>query len=326
MQYSDTNSLNSFLAWWGELIWPPFPPQQEVGALPEGAVVEPARSETPPPLADAITVASLNPAVTDGMPGPGRKLPWALAGASLVGRQHIDGNVPCQDTSGWRRIAGGEAVAAVVADGAGSVRFARQGSRCAAAAVMRVLATLVRAPEDEAAVRAMLLAAVWAAREDLEGLAKARGAALGDFATTLSVCLFTPERVGIAQIGDSVVVLRDRANLSLPLSPDKFEYLNQTCFVTCDDFSTRLKIHVTEGPVGDVALLTDGLADITLRRQGSSYLPQAAFYDPVFKWNRERNSKGPLRRRQLNDFLLTHASPRTGDDISLVLVSNHDYI
>lgn len=169
-------------------------------------------------------------------------------------------------------------------------------------------------PAAEAAIRR----AFGEARTALEREAAGRGGALRDLATTLLVCLATPEWIAAGQIGDGAVVLGEGDGAWRTLTkPASGEYLNETVFVTSDDALDRAQIATHKGPVRELAVFSDGLQMLALKLADTA--PHAPFFRPLFNWLSKANDPFAAGR---DLHVLLHSprvTDRTDDDLSLCL-------
>ena len=200
---------------------------------------------------------------------------WQLAHASHRGESHAEGE-PGGDAA--LTLIEGEAVALVVSDGAGSAMFPHLGSREAVRAFAESVQRLVwdGATVHDAGVPAMVAARVHRAVVDH---------ALGwecfprDLACTLVGAVLTPQGGWALQLGDGACVVRCQGQYHTMLEPDHGEFINQTCFLTDDDWDQRLRWTPVPADVDAVYLVTDGLQDLVL--QYPDRKPHPVFFDRV---------------------------------------------
>jgi len=212
-----------------------------------------------------------------------------VIGASAIGTSHRQSGGQCEDAHAYRQRADGTLVLAV-ADGAGSAAWAAAGAACAVAAAVAAADRALDAqplPATEAAWQDLLAAAPAAARAALEQLAAespapAPARPLAAWATTLVLAVVTTRWVAAVQVGDGAVVVQDGlGGLQAALRPARGEYLNETVFLTADDYQARAQYAVL-APVAlrGVALLTDGLQMLALNLAAGT--PHAPFFTPLF--------------------------------------------
>jgi len=216
-----------------------------------------------------------------------------IVGASKRGRAHAheglfrddDFELVLAEPGGWHIVA--------VADGAGSARYSREGSKWAVDYVRRELpvamATKVSPRMNDIlekyeadqhgctrAVRlilyeAMVRVAFDAARE-IEGKARNRGDDLGDYSTTLIMCAV--RRIGDGwfissfSVGDGGAALLDipGGTVKVLTTPDAGDYAGQTRFLRTSEFADNERsldrIHFAIRPsFTSLTLMTDGISD-----------------------------------------------------------------
>ena len=230
---------------------------------------------------------------------------WKVIGASVPGSSHIAAGTGCEDAADWAVRAGVTCLA--VADGAGSRPLAHEGARAAVARVLSRVDVPVGDPAD------WLADALDDARAALEELAKSSGTDVDQYATTLAVAVLTAEAVGIAQIGDTIAVVGQGGEFQAVDPAPRFEYANETVFLTAPGAvaTARIVVHPADG-VDEVFLSTDGLRlkitdDLAL---GTPYQP---FFADVAAYVRSPAADPDAIR----EFLL-NLDDQTGDDKTLV--------
>jgi hypothetical protein len=251
----------------------------------------------------------------------GRRLAvsWTWASARCQGTSHQRDATPCQDTV--RCIVSGapdEILIAVGSDGAGSARFAGQGS----ALVVRSISENARSYfSTNAALPSDDEAWLWLdiTRDRIGNAASARSRELRDFAATLVAVFATETETLVMHVGDGAAVLRVDGNWTVPSWPANGEYASTTFFVT-DEPAPQLRITRLTGPADSVAVFSDGLERLALKfDDNSAYAP---FFDGIFRPVMASAAKG--RDRELSAALGRYldsaaVNERTDDDKSLIL-------
>jgi hypothetical protein len=246
-----------------------------------------------------------------------RETGWRVVAASVAGASHEADGTPCQDAFAYRLLPGDVALA-VVADGAGSAEAAEIGARLAVETALEALAVELceSIVEDRAAA---IRAAFLEARETIAHRAADDGRPLAAYATTLTCLVAWREGAIIGRVGDGFAVVADVEDglRALPPSrPDRGEYANETVFLTGPDGDDRLEIAELEGPIGGVAVSTDGLLRLAIEL--ASYRPHARFFRPLFAFARQTDPE--TADGQLAAFLASdRVRARTDDDATLVL-------
>jgi len=243
---------------------------------------------------------------------------WRVFAVSVQGSAHERRGMPCQDANKYERLSH-EVLISAVADGAGSARYAQQGSQLAVQAFLEFLRSqplesLITAGIDD--WRALAMRAMQAVQNRLVDQAKSSDATVADFATTLIGVVVTPQAVVTAQIGDGAVVLEDTHGQLHLLSHMRFgEYLNETVFLTSKNALQHARFERWEGEVAHLAIFTDGLELLALQLPDAK--PHPRFFQPLFRFV----DSDEATVEQLEAFLRSErVRTRTDDDLTLVLV------
>ncbi len=214
---------------------------------------------------------------------------WRIYAASATGTSHLDKGIACQDAFAYR--AQGDALVAVVCDGAGSAARSDEGARLIADTAVQALADAgpglpALAEAEEATVRAAVEAAVAAARARVEQAAQAAGAELSSFAATLVGYLGDAGGGWFFHIGDGIGVAEaDEDGAAAAISaPENGEYANETYFVTGSAWRERLRLQAAPWPAQRLALMSDGAMPFAMAKGNAGlYRP---FIEPVCRYLR----------------------------------------
>jgi hypothetical protein len=226
---------------------------------------------------------------------------WRVLGGSVAGFLHVEHGLGCDDAHGWRVEA--ERMVLAVADGAGS----RTGTSAIGAHVA-VASVLDGAGEacalEQRFARALAAVEAEAARLELEP---------SRLATTLCVAVLEPGRASVGQIGDGIAVIETEAGIEAVARAERFEYANETVFLTSRDALAHLSAHETEAELLAVALSTDGL-----RYKILDDLATGRPYEPFFaqSWAYARTAGATSASI---DRFLDGVDDQTGDDKTLLL-------
>ncbi len=214
---------------------------------------------------------------------------WKIIACSVPGTSHIAAGIPCQDACEYRALDDGIVIGAL-ADGAGSARYARQGSSIAVRAAVEYLAGRLSCdkPQEAESCRAILHDCIFHVRKILEKEAQAINPDEGsvnhvnDLATTLiAFCLVEPFFAAV-QIGDGAIVCRKNSDALLVIcAPERCEYLNETSFMTSDDFDQHCHFAIeSSSDLNALSLFSDGLQMLALVYRDNS--PHGPFFNPLF--------------------------------------------
>ena len=148
-------------------------------------------------------------------------------------------------------------------------------------------------------------------------MAEAAGAAMRDYATTLTIVVATDAAFVAAQIGDGIVAAEDSdAELFVAATPQRGEYANEVALLTAPDAVERIALAIFPVGVRSFAVTTDGLLRLAVRLP--SHAPHAPFFRPLFAFLAE--SAPDEAEAELAAFLASErVTRRTDDDTTLVL-------
>jgi len=212
---------------------------------------------------------------------------WRVFAASAVGSSHREDGRPCQDAFAFR--AQGETLVAAVCDGAGSCELSHFGARVLSESVVRWLAA--RAKEQildpgttQDGFRTLVESAIAEARAELEAMAKSAGKELAAYASTLVGVVAWPSRGHFFHVGDGYAVARPCAPEvgDVVSRPENGEYVNETYFVTGNEWRQHLRIACFDQAIATLVLMSDGAAPFAMAR-GHQALHRP-FIDPVQRY------------------------------------------
>ena len=229
---------------------------------------------------------------------------WRIMRASVQGTSHAKTGQPCQDSSSVGENAPDGILVAAVADGAGSASLSDIGSSIAARTATQTAVRLARlhvSPFYEGVIKKVMESAVSAARAALKAEARRQERPLRDFATTLIVAICAPDMTAVAQIGDgATVTVAEVEGYELFITPQRGEYVNQTNFITSDNWRNTLDVRAQRGvrqPSGDV----HGWHSIPRAERGIQQRAACAFLRPAVSLGGEAGRR-TSRRRQSEGF------------------------
>lgn len=167
---------------------------------------------------------------------------WIIVGASVIGRGHIESNMPCQDSNSYASLGNGWGIA-ITSDGAGSAKHSHVGSKIVVTRAKSYFEQLIISsswyknnilPDDITWSKAAFKA-LKAVRDDMQKFAEEKQAKLESFAATVIVVVHTPMGLLVAHIGDGRAGYQDKSGTWHSLiTPHKGEEANQTIFITSD--------------------------------------------------------------------------------------------
>jgi serine/threonine protein phosphatase PrpC len=276
---------------------------------------------------------------------------WKIVGASVAGTSHLKLGQKCDDAHDYWQDDDGSLLL-VVADGAGSARYAEKGARAAVKSVIEANKDILQARNELVSeeqwkgaleqilvrVRAhlellpILLPKVLKRNEAAEDRVEESSdeqsekeeqkseqevLSLHDFATTLLLAFVTPQGGAAAQIGDGAIVIhQENGELALLMKPEHGEYLNQTTFITDRDYLEQVQYALIPEVSGikGIALMTDGLENLAL--DFVSKKAHAPFFVPLFRFA----GSSEATQEELSEFLSSErVCKQTDDDKTLLM-------
>ena len=235
---------------------------------------------------------------------------WRCFSASVIGSGHISNGTPCQDAH-CVSITDLKFVCAI-SDGAGSAKFSQIGSKTAVNAAIVELTELTAEPD-----RQEILQVVNATKAAVEYAANQHEVSPSELACTLILIWATANCIVVGQIGDGAVVASIDGKIEAVSRPQNGEYLNQTTFLTSDNYDSNLVVTSRYGTIQSVAGFTDGIELVALK------LPEAEPFEPFFQSLFDFvqvESNEIVGTKRLEDFLLSdRLRERTDDDLTLTL-------
>lgn len=245
---------------------------------------------------------------------------WHTATAVVTGVRHRRNQAGCQDVL-RTAVVDRKWLLVALADGAGSAPLGGLGADLATRAVLGAMAGHCadrNGRTQSAAAETAIRKAFAGARGALEREVTGRGGALRDLATTLLVCLATPEWLVAGQVGDGAVVFGGgQGGWRTLTQPASGEYLNETVFLTSEDALDRAQVATHEGPARELAVFSDGLQMLALKLADAA--PHEPFFRPLFNWL-SKTSDPFIAGRELEELLRSpRVTDRTDDDLSLCL-------
>jgi hypothetical protein len=248
---------------------------------------------------------------------------WKTIGQSVAGTSHITSAKGCEDATTYTSVQYREEEALICAcsDGAGSALYAAVASAYATREVISLATAMLQSNDEwqEADIFAML-------ENIYDGLATEaanREAALEEFSCTLLGCIITPSRSAFFQVGDGAIVRNDGTDFYTPVWwPYNGEYQNTTAFLTDDSTLNNVNILITEEPVTEVAIFTDGLQMLALNTETRT--AHQPFFTDLFRYLRMASDEEKINvlNRKLAEYLDSkNINDRTDDDKTLLLAT-----
>lgn len=262
---------------------------------------------------------------------------WQVYGASSIGKSHIDSNLPNQDSIYLQKTEHG--MVAVVCDGAGSAKFSQAGAAFFSQSIGKMLLSLGVSRSvsssgiafDLVQVKQQIIEQLSQIRLDLQSQLTAESS-LRDYHTTFTgLLIHSNHQALLVQIGDSPLITSQFVvrhphidyftNLQVYGDDSKNEYVNETHFITQDNWQSFLRVEPIDlSQVDCLALMSDGCADLVF--EGASVTPK--IYRPFFGnllFNLTQSQSSQQGSAIIEQALGNPATYRlTGDDKSLVVL------
>lgn len=262
---------------------------------------------------------------------------WQVYGASSIGKSHIDSNLPNQDSIYLQKTQDG--MVAVVCDGAGSAKFSQAGAAFFSQSIGKMLLSLGVSRSvsisgialDLGQLTQQIIEQLSQIRLDLQSQLPAESS-LRDYHTTFTgLLIHSNHQALLVQIGDSPLITSQFVvrhphidyftNLQVYGDDSKNEYVNETHFITQDNWQSFLRVELIDlSQVDCLALMSDGCADLVF--EGASVTPK--IYRPFFGnllFNLTQSQSSQQGSAIIEQALGNPATYRlTGDDKSLVVL------
>lgn len=264
---------------------------------------------------------------------------WQVYGASSIGKSHIDSNLPNQDSIYLQKTQDG--LVAVVCDGAGSAKFSQAGAAFFSQSIGKMLLSLGVSQSVSVSHRGIAFDLVQVKQQIIEQLSQIRldlqsqlpaESSLRDYHTTFTgLLIHANHQALLVQIGDSPLITSQFVvrhphidyftNLQVYGDDSKNEYVNETHFITQDNWQSFLRVvPIDLSQVDCLALMSDGCADLVF--EGASLTPK--IYRPFFGnllFNLTQSQSSQQGSAIIEQALGNPATYRlTGDDKSLVVL------
>lgn len=262
---------------------------------------------------------------------------WQVYGASSIGKSHIDSNLPNQDSIYLQKTQDG--LVAVVCDGAGSAKFSQAGAAFFSQSIAQMLLSLGVGLSvshsgialDLGRLTQQIIEQLSQIRLDLQSQLPAESS-LRDYHTTFTgLLIHSNHQALLVKIGDSPLITSQFVvrhphidyftNLQVYGDDSKNEYVNETHFITQDNWQSFLRVEPIDlSQVDCLALMSDGCADLVF--EGASVTPK--IYRPFFGnllFNLTQSQSAQQGSAIIEQALGNTATYRlTGDDKSLVVL------
>ncbi len=250
---------------------------------------------------------------------------WRYVRASVIGASHNATGLNCQDRHDvllTTDATGGDILALVVSDGAGSAAKSEAGSELTCRMFIAIVEDYFLGGGVLAEINEDLLD-TWVNKihEALVDKAADVGCILRDLACTLLALIVGKSRAIAVQVGDGAIVVRNSGRYEVAIWPQSGQYVNSTYFVTDDDFMNNLRLVIINEEIDEAAVFTDGIQILALH-----YATQTVFepfFRPMFeKLRKEPPGESSALNESLEEYLGSSLiNERTDDDKTLILAT-----
>lgn len=244
---------------------------------------------------------------------------WRYTGQSVAGTSHHKSGTPCQDSHCIEII--DNILIATVSDGAGSAKHSEIGSELTAKEAIAFIRQWKTIPDNEEEWKIRADELIRFLRDKLISKADEINCHPKDLAATFLLAVVSETAIAGIQIGDGGIVygIENEDDLQMLIQPERSEYINETVFLTSENFEAGLKIAYVQGDVERIALFSDGLQMLALNMKTLPARPHQPFFKPLFQFLQKTESETE-RSRQLGDFLQSpRVCSRTDDDKTLIV-------
>jgi len=244
---------------------------------------------------------------------------WKFVGISVVGTSHSKKQTPCQDAYLVQELPGGELVIAV-ADGAGSASLSREGAKLAVHVAVNFLNRVIPLykPNTPKEWKVLVSQSFEQARACVINHAVQHSRYVKDYATTLQIVVLSDQWIVSAIVGDGAAVVLDIDNSLVPvMTPQRGEYANATNFITSNSAMKSLVVKAWHKPVLGVAVLTDGLLNLSIEERNNKPVPN--FFQPLFNFLANTTSRQQAAVSLAQFLQSDQINRKTDDDKTLVL-------
>lgn len=247
---------------------------------------------------------------------------WNSVFDSVRGTSHIEAGTPCQDCCRVAELIDNNStyLVIVIADGAGSASHSEIGSSVACDEFLKAIDTAIKAggvspdaTRDDAVNWCMQI------RRSLEATALSMGAPVRQLACTLLGAIVADDYAIYLQIGDGAIVVSGEDQLEVVFWPQSGEYLNQTYFVTDDNFAGWLQFTCRQERVTSIGAFTDGLERLAL--SFDKHEVHGPFFATMLTTLRSQQDVEPLFSALRRFLESPSVIERTDDDKTLILAT-----
>lgn len=252
---------------------------------------------------------------------------WRYLSSSVIGVSHEKDGSTCQDANQCLLLPSREGETlfiAIVADGAGSAKYGKDGANIICRFFLDKIERLIREEKDLNITKEHILQWLDQYQYEVSLWSACCRIDQNQFASTLLGTIIGENRAIFWQIGDGAMVINrhNKQDFEYVFWPQQGEYANQTFFATDPASINLLQYRDMRDVVQDVALFTDGLQHIALHyEKQTAYTP---FFRPLIAYLQSADWNYETGQQKLRRFLSSERiNQRTDDDKTLVIASRY---
>jgi hypothetical protein len=214
---------------------------------------------------------------------------------------------------------------ALVADGAGSARFGKEGAELACCEGKRLIDDALSKLAGECPSREEVVRWINELRLQIGARAAAAQVNVREYACTLLMAIMGPQGGIFSQIGDGGIVASRNGFLEPVLWPEMGEYANETHFLTDENALGHLQYALWDTFSEELALFSDGLQRLALVYENRTV--HTPFFTPMLAVMHQQTTAAScaMLSEQLAAFLASsRVNERTDDGKTLVLATYNE--
>lgn len=230
---------------------------------------------------------------------------FRTAGATAAGSAHLSRGAGCQDMILTRESEG--YCLAVLADGAGSKKYAAESAKLCCAVAAEILSGRAMTAEEAGSALCGRI---------LEIFSMNGGLSTSDLgATLLFVYLLESGKYIAGHVGDGAIFAGSGGCWRVLSAPENGEYINETYFVP-EDIPAHLRLYAGTVAPGDSFILTsDGISDMLYDPDTGETMRACGLFEAILNDN-ESGKAAEIYQNELDTFFRRY----TADDMSVAVI------
>ena len=248
---------------------------------------------------------------------------WKVIGQNAIGTSHTLSAKPCEDAISYQLVstAQEDVLICCVSDGAGSALYAADASSLAAQRISELISEKVL--NETEITEAVIIEIAEKIYDEIDSMAKEKGVPINEYSCTVLASVLYENNSVFFQIGDGAIIIDDGdGNYVTVWWPQNGEYSNTTNFLIDDIHFGNLQMKISDQPVGEIAMTTDGLQMLILSNE--THAVHQPFFADLFKVLRLAAKEEDIvtLNKKLAEYLNSdRINTRTDDDKTLLLAT-----